>query len=290
MIAQQVRMAPRSDPARNLFLAGGVAGGIEVCAVQPLDMVKTRLQLSPARSVGIAAGLREVVAEGGVRALYRGVVPELICGVPKSSAMYASFSVAKELIARLRGGRDNWLTSFCAGAVSGIPEALVMTPFQVVKVRLQSKLHLGMYANSLHCVRKLVATEGASSLLTGLSVTMVRNSVFNAVYFSVYSELSSRAHAQRRRPGLLIPATCGFASGVFASSFGAPFDVVKSRTQAGASGAPSTFAHLVLVARAEGVGALWKGFAAKSLRMGVGGAVGLGSFELVCDVTRPSPR
>jgi solute carrier family 25 2-oxodicarboxylate transporter 21 len=40
------------------------------------------------------------------------------------------------------------------------------------------------------------------------------------------------------------------------------------------------------IAKEEGFGALWKGFYAKSLRMGIGGAIGLCAFEVSCDLLR----
>jgi solute carrier family 25 2-oxodicarboxylate transporter 21 len=292
--------------AHRLFLAGGFAGAIEVAAVQPLDMIKTRFQLSPERSIGVLAGLREVIAEGGVRQLYRGVVPELLCGIPRSSAMFAAFTQTRVLVARARGGRDDWLTAMCAGAVSGVPEALVVTPFQVVKVRMQAKAHMGRYRHSWHCVRRMVETEGLGSLATGLQATILRNCVWNAVYFASYVAMTTHLQARRDRTAAPPPharatvMSLGFVAGVFATCFNCPFDVVKSRMQAEVFCPPSgtmvdavcaqppggVAARIAQIVRTEGVLALWKGFAAKSMRMGAGGAVGLGAFELACDVLR----
>jgi hypothetical protein len=56
---------------------------------------------------------------------------------------------------------------------------------QVIKVRLQSKAHVGHYANSWDCVRKVVAAEGLGALGRGLGATCTRNSVWNAVYFGL---------------------------------------------------------------------------------------------------------
>jgi len=283
----------------HLFIAGAIAGTCEVVVVQPLDMLKTRFQLSPGHDVGVLAGLRTVAAEGGAQRLYRGIVPELLCGIPKSSAMYAAYAQTRTLVTRARGGRDDALTSFCAGAVSGVPEALIVTPFQVVKVRLQAKEHTGRYHNAWHCVRTMLAIEGAASLATGLQVTIMRNCVWNSVYFASYAALNSKARALRGAEltgwsGRALSMSLGFCAGVFATCFNCPFDVVKSRMQAEVSGTavgsassdPSMLARMAHIARTEGTGALWKGFTAKSLRMGTGGAVGLATFELSLDLLR----
>lgn len=287
--------------AQQLFVAGGIAGAMEVCVVQPFDMVKTRFQLSQVPSTSLLAAFRGVLAEGGFIRLYRGIAPELLSGIPKSSAMYAAYSRARIIITDTRGGRDDWLTSFGAGAISGVPEALVVTPFQVVKIRLQAKEHLGRYTHSLDCVRKIVITEGISALATGLGATVMRNTTWNAFYFSSYTvataEVRRRHGADESAQGVrahLLSMSIGFCAGVFATCFNCPFDVVKSRIQSELGGhggvahaARSTLlSRIFRIAKEEGFGALWKGFYAKSLRMGIGGAIGLCAFEVSCDLLR----
>jgi solute carrier family 25 2-oxodicarboxylate transporter 21 len=275
---------------------------MEVCVVQPFDMLKTRFQLSQGPSTSLLAAFRGVLAEGGVGRFYRGIAPELLSGIPKSSAMYAAYSRARTVIADARGGRDDWLTSFGAGAISGVPEALVVTPFQVVKIRLQAKEHLGRYTHSFDCVRKIVTTEGLSAFATGLGATVLRNSIWNAIYFSSYAAATAEL-ARRRGPGdgeqsmraRMDSMSIGFGAGVFATCFNCPFDVVKSRIQSelvrqGArttrGARPSLLSRIALIAKEEGVGALWKGLVAKSLRMGIGGAIGIFAFEISCDFLR----
>lgn len=292
--------------AQRLFVAGGVAGAMEVCVVQPFDMLKTRFQLSQGPSSTLLAAFRSVLAEGGFIRLYRGIAPEILSGVPKSSAMYAAYSRARTVIMDARGGRDDWLTSFGAGAISGVPEALVVTPFQVVKIRLQAREHLGRYSHSFDCVRKIVTTEGVSAFATGLGATIMRNTTWNAFYFSSYAVAT--AEVQRRRGpdagaqsmrARLTSMSIGFCAGVFATCFNCPFDTVKSRIQSELAGqaplqapggahaaGPSLVSRIVLIAKEEGVDALWKGFVAKSLRMGIGGAIGLCAFEISCDALR----
>lgn len=330
----------------DFALAGAFAGASEMVVVQPLDMLKTRLQLNPTPGAGLISTLRSVVQEGGVLALYRGLLPELLCGIPKSSVVYASYSKARQLLASATG-RDDALTSFVAGASSGIPEAIVVTPFQVVKVRMQARAHMGRYRNAGHCVSTMLREEGAASLATGLSATVMRNCVWNAFYFSSFVMLS---RVRGEGGGRVQTLTSGFAAGVFATCFNTPFDVIKSRMQAdvgtttlaaeasapaavptatgmasavtttttgmagvvttttGTAGAeagataaaavtaaairpaeapPTGVVHrIAAIVRTEGVLALWKGFTAKSLRMGVGGAVGLWSFDIACDFLR----
>ena len=72
------------------FIQGGIAGGIGATVVYPIDLVKTRLQNQRSTVVGEVlyrnAGdcIKKVYAnEGGFRAFYRGVGPQLVGVAPE---------------------------------------------------------------------------------------------------------------------------------------------------------------------------------------------------------------
>lgn len=271
----------------QLLFAGAVAGGVEALAVQPLDLIATRFQLGgTAASGGLVSALRNTVAQTGVQGLYRGVIPEILCGVPKSAALWATFARVRDALADARGlGSNDWLSNLVAGAASGVPEAFVITPFQVVKVRLQAQGQAGIYRNAAHCLRVMLATEGVRALAAGLGATIARNSVWNSVYFSTFAALRS-ADPNGERSTLSL----GFIAGVFATGFSLPCDVVKSRQQAELTRERPTrgmVAHLRAIVRTDGASALWSGWLPKSLRMGLGGAVAMTAFSTV---TASMPR
>lgn len=301
---------------RSAPLAGAVAGVAECVAVQPLDMVKTRFQLVAGPGVvrpSVAAALQQLVREGGLPRLYRGILPELAAMAPKSSVMYSSYHAALAALGTIPGD-DRWPRAasglsavqlhFLAGAASGVPEAIIVTPFQVVKVRLQAREHLGRYKSTLHCVRTVLAEEGAAALTAGFYATCWRNCAWNSVYFaSMHALRDARLFGGGRRRGgarggggqllgeTVHTALLGFAAGVFATCFNAPFDVAKSRLQAarpggGGGGGLSLRAQLWAIFRDEGVAGLYAGFAPKAMRMGLGGAVGIAAFELTSELLR----
>mmetsp|Transcript_1792 Transcript_1792/g.2535 ORF Transcript_1792/g.2535 Transcript_1792/m.2535 type:complete len:284 (+) Transcript_1792:179-1030(+) len=275
------------------ILSGAAAGVVECVVVQPFDIVKTRFHLNSGVNVSVPAAIRSLVKEGGALRLYRGLLPELAGGMPRSSAMYATYTWAQRgLTARLlpeKGGSTLATAGvhFLAGGVSGIPEALVATPFQVVKIRLQSKEHLGRYANSFDCVRKVTAEEGMLALSQGVRTTIMRNNVWNSVYFGLMHILNTRT--QEYRPAgyfsqVAFSLGVGSAAGAVATTCNAPLDMAKSRIQSQPTNSvalkySSTFQTLGLVLREEGVLALYKGFTPKLIRMTLGGAVGITSFD-----------
>lgn len=216
---------------------------------------------------------------------------------PTRSMMYSSNELAKRLLLGNNNGTEEMkeeTTSIVAisGAFSGVAEAAVVTPFQVVKVRLQAKEHLGKYTNSLDCVQKLWREEGVLAFSNGLSATMCRNSVFNCVYFTVMYQIKQQVPPPQGSKVKLTmySLVSGFVGGVMATMCNTPFDVVKSRIQAQCPNNShsmeytSTIQALVRIGRTEGVTALYKGFTPRALRMGIGGAVAITAFEAVCEI------
>jgi solute carrier family 25 2-oxodicarboxylate transporter 21 len=214
---------------------------------------------------------------------------ELVGMIPKNSAMYSTYEYVRQKLAVELDYGDTSLVASFSGLCAGIPEALIVTPSQVIKVRLQAKEHLGKYNGPIDCISKVYRNEGLGGFFTGLGPTLFRNCVWNTVYFGTMhwgKKLLPKAHS--REMDLLQTFFSGFFGAVFATCFNAPFDVVKSRFQ---SQIPSTengqalryrgtFQTLHLVYTEEGLAACYKGFQPKAIRMGLGGAVGMMIFEL----------
>ncbi len=277
-----------SDQNHKLFFSGAISGFAEGIAVQPFDMVKTRHQLNSGHNLGVFQTLGQLYKEGGFFRLYRGMAAELIGIMPKSSGMYAIYEIARRELSETFGYGDTTLVNGVAGFVSGFPESIIVTPTQVIKVRLQAKEHLGRYNNTIDCLTKVLKQEGITSLYIGLGPTLFRNCVWNTVYFGTMHFLKK----QLPTPDSQIMNTAqtlltGFFGAVFATCFNAPFDVVKSRFQSQLTipGEPvkykNTIQSLMLIYKEEGLSACYKGFKPKAIRMGLGGAVAMASFELV---------
>ena len=232
--------------------------------VNPVDVVKTQSQLNRGVNGGMWAALRQQVAQGGVSRLYRGVLPVMLR--PTAVAMYSGNEWCKRAV--VGNGQLTVTTAAAAGFLSGFLEAAVVTPWEVVKVRMQSLEHQGRYASSLQCARQIVAQEGAGTLLTGLGATAARNCPFNAIYFGLI--FTAKPHLSELRGSELFAQNLllGCGAGAVSTFAIAPFDVVKSRMQnerrtdaAAQAEYGSIHRTLARIVRTEGVGALYKGFA-----------------------------
>ncbi len=116
---------------------------------------------------------------------------------------------------------------------------------QVVKVRLQAREHLGRYRNSFDAVAKIYRESGPRGFLIGLGPTCWRNCVWNSVYFGVMFELKSYFPKYESHAGnLLSTLLSGFAGGMIATTFNAPFDVVKVQCASWAARCASSRSHV----------------------------------------------
>lgn len=123
--------------AGSRFLAGGLAGMFAALVVYPLEVVKTVLTLYPdeCRGIGDAAGCI-VKYGGGIRGLYRGVLPTLIAMFPYVGVEFMVYETLKR----------SWEGSFGAistaallliGAVGGAAGQTSAHPLDVVRRRMQ---------------------------------------------------------------------------------------------------------------------------------------------------------
>lgn len=82
--------------ARNL-VAGAIAGAVAATAVTPADVIKTRMQVKPAGAVTASEVAREIFAEGGAVAFFRGLGPRLMRIPVYTAVTLATFDLVKDL-------------------------------------------------------------------------------------------------------------------------------------------------------------------------------------------------
>jgi solute carrier family 25 protein 39/40 len=155
--------------------AGIIARSTITIVASPLELIRTNLQSTPLSSDSphtlrsVLTSVRALVRDQGVKYLWRGVGPTLWRDVPFSGIYWASYEGWKNAFAR-RGREGAWV-AFVSGAVSGTSAALITSPFDVLKTRRQSLIispSNSPISASIPLLVRIVRTEGASSLFTGI--------------------------------------------------------------------------------------------------------------------------
>jgi len=272
--------------------SGGSAGFCEICIMHPLDVVKTRLQLQksggnpadPRYYTSIVDCFRKTAANEGVTALYKGVLPPVLAETPKRALKFLMFNVYKDAI-----GTDSVYAYTLAGLGSGVTEAVLINPFEVVKVAQQSNTSKhSVSPGPYQVLRKIIADEGLMGLNKGMSATIGRNGVYNMVYFGLYNSMNKYVLPTREEKWqqMLQKFFVGFGAGTLGSILNIPFDVAKSRIQ-GPQPDPSnprykgTAKVIGMIYKEEGFRALYKGLLPKVLRLGPGGGIMMIVYETV---------
>jgi solute carrier family 25 (mitochondrial 2-oxodicarboxylate transporter), member 21 len=174
----------------------------------------------------------------------------------------------------------NQTLSILTGATAGATEALVVVPFELVKIRLQDKAQAAKYNGAIDVVRKVIAQEGILALYQGLESTMWRHILWNAGYFGCIFQVRTLLPTAKDKKGqMLNDVISGSIGGTMGTILNTPLDVVKSRIQNSPrirGTVPKynwAFPAVGTVLKEEGFGALYKGFIPKVLRLGPGGGI-----------------
>uniref|UniRef100_A0A5S6R0L4 Mitochondrial 2-oxodicarboxylate carrier n=1 Tax=Trichuris muris TaxID=70415 RepID=A0A5S6R0L4_TRIMR len=264
--------------------------------MQPLDLVKTRFQIQHSdapRYRSVVDCMVKVCRDEGVLSLYKGMLPPILAETPKRATKFFTFEQYKALLGRLFDGWPQAVRFSLAGLLCGATEALVVNPFETVKVRLQAdrKISVLEQKSSFQTARIIVAEGGfgTSGLNRGLTSCMIRNGVWNMIYFGLYH--SAKLHLLNEselKRNLHYRFALGFLSGTAACLGNTPFDVVKSRIQAGGlNGKYKTcLQSIATVYREEGFRALYKGLVPKVMRLGPGGAILMVIYEYMFDLLK----
>eukprot|EP00066_Takifugu_rubripes_P010876 XP_003979079.2 PREDICTED: tricarboxylate transport protein, mitochondrial-like [Takifugu rubripes] len=221
------------------ILAGGIAGGIEICITFPTEYVKTQLQLderaNPPRYRGIGDCVKLTVQDHGLRGLYRGLSSLLYGSIPKSAVRFGTFEMLSNPMRDATGRLDNTRSLLC-GLGAGIAEAiLVVCPMETVKVKMihdQCSLR-PRYRGFFHGVSEIIREQGVRGTYQGLTATVLKQGTNQAIRFYVMNLLRNwyKGDDPRKEMHPIVTAMFGATAGA-ASVFGnTPLDVVKTRMQ-----------------------------------------------------------
>ncbi|KAH8236016.1 hypothetical protein KR038_000070 [Drosophila bunnanda] len=277
-------------------LAGGSAGFLEVCIMQPLDVVKTRIQIQATPSVagsasnelhynGVFDCFAKMYRNEGITSYWKGIMPPILAETPKRAIKFLVFEQTKPLF-QFGSPTPTPLTFSLAGLTAGTLEAIAVNPFEVVKVAQQADRQKKMLS-TFDVAKGIIRQDGLGlrGINKGVTATMGRNGLFNMVYFGFYHSVKNVVpEYQESHLEFLRKVTIGFLAGTLACFVNIPFDVAKSRIQ-GPQPVPGvikyrgTFSSMGLVYREEGFRALYKGLVPKIMRLGPGGAIMLLVFD-----------
>lgn len=198
---------------------------------------------------------------------------------------FVSFEQYREWGVSMNGGQKSTAVTFLAGLASGLTEAImVVTPAEVCKIRMQSQFHSladpaqlqhRKYTNVVQTAFVIAREEGIGALYKGIIPTMLRQGCNQAVNFTAYNMIKTNLMEWQGTTELQHwqSLMIGGFSGGMGPLVNNPLDVVKTRLQkqvvvpGKAPKYTGLFQACMVIAKEEGVLALWKGITPRLLRI-----------------------
>ncbi|XP_021714944.1 mitochondrial dicarboxylate/tricarboxylate transporter DTC-like [Chenopodium quinoa] len=216
------------------FVNGGASGMLATCVIQPIDMVKVRIQLGQGSAVHVT---KNMLRDEGLSAFYKGLSAGLLRQATYTTARLGSFRILTNKALAANDGKplplyQKALCGLSAGAIG----ACIGSPADLALIRMQADATLPLaqrrhYKNAFHALVRIVADEGVLALWKGAAPTIVRAMALNMGMLASYDQ---SVEFFRDSLGLTETSTvlgASAVSGFFASACSLPFDYVKTQIQ-----------------------------------------------------------
>lgn len=251
------------------FIAGSSAGLVSSLALQPFEVIKTRMQahklnMGPTKGMFATAGC--VVRNEGVKGLWAGVTASCVRTAAGAGLYFFLLErVTRELNQRfpkVEGEKSSAAAEgarmFAVGAASRGLAATLLCPITVVKTRMEYAAMSGAtYHGVGNALWQVASKEGARGLFSGLGSTLARDAPFSGLnllmYYKARAMMADVAAGQGRELTALDTLIAGAVAGGIATFATHPPDVLRTRVQLKAA------TSLMRIVREEGVRALWVG-------------------------------
>ncbi|XP_048363420.1 solute carrier family 25 member 45 [Sphaerodactylus townsendi] len=284
------------------FAAGWLSGAAGLVLGHPVDTVKVRLQTQ--------AGYRSILdcvvrtyRDETIFGFFKGMSFPLLSVAMVNSVMFGAYSNALLYLSNTHhqdrcSNPPSYTHIFVAGCFSGLVQAVVLAPVDLVKVRLQNQTHpytrgilpaeaQPLYKGPVHCAASILRKEGVPGLFRGSLALGLRDTPTMAMYFMTYVGLCRGMTLQGQEPGPVTVLLAGGFAGSVSWALATPMDVVKARLQMdGMKGKEYRgILHCVLTsARQEGLQVFLKSLALNSFRAFPVNAVTFLSYECILKI------
>mmetsp|Transcript_33151 Transcript_33151/g.48602 ORF Transcript_33151/g.48602 Transcript_33151/m.48602 type:complete len:306 (+) Transcript_33151:72-989(+) len=284
------------------FVCGGSAATFASCVIHPIDLAKVRMQLythlNPGKPVpGFPTLLKEMVSEGGVASIYKGVdaaiMRQMIYGTARIG-LHRTFS--DKLVEWNEGKPLNFVVKTLAGMASGAAAVCIGSPIDVALVRLQAdsmqpEADRRNYKHVFDALLRTSKEEGVAALYQGVAPNILRGMAMNVGQLACYDqakEMVAGALGDPMTNGPQLSTKLGSSAiaGFTAAGFSLPFDLIKSRLMAqkpdpvtGEMPFNGVLDCSKKLFQSEGVSGFFRGFSAYYMRCAPHAAIVLLSIE-----------
>jgi solute carrier family 25 phosphate transporter 3 len=252
---------------------GLLSCGLTHTAVVPLDLVKCRIQVDPAKYKSLGNGFKVSVKEGGMKALTLGWAPTFVGYSMQGVGKFGFYEAFKNLYSGFLGEEKAFLyrTSMylAASASAEFFADIFLCPMESVKVRIQTTP--GWSTTLKEGAPRIWREEGINGFYKGLSplwarqipYTMMKFACFERTVELLYKHVVPKPRSDCSKPEqLVVTFVAGYIAGVFCAIVSHPADSIVSKLNANPGGG------VVSAAKELGFGGMWKGLGPRIIMIG----------------------
>ncbi|KAF4147742.1 Mitochondrial carrier protein [Phytophthora infestans] len=276
------------------FLLASVATSGACVVSNPMEVIKTRMQLQGELAHNVTRGAAPVVQyrnfahafytigrTEGLRGIQRGLGPGISYQIFMNGPRLGLF----EPMQKVFGATDPTAYSFpirnvCAAATSGMIGAFIGSPFFLVKARIQAASSAGKinaqyaYNGMMDGFRQIVKADGLLGLYRGATASIPRVAIGSGTQLATYTQAKTLVLAAGFEDGVQVHLGSSILTGLVVTTAMNPMDVVSTRiySQKVVNGKGKLYSGvldcIMKTMKSEGIRGFYKGWAAHYMRLG----------------------
>lgn len=274
------------SPVVKSFVAGCCSGTCSTLLFQPLDLVKTRIQIhvplacasGVSGRIGMVSVANAVIRQENVLALWKGLVPSLSRCAPGVGIYFSSIHMLKS---KFQSNQQRALESVMIGAVARTIAVVTLIPITVLKTRYESGLF--DYKSISRGLLHMYNTEGLRALCSGMAPTLIRDVPFSGIYLMFYTRFKQMVNERMYDQALQTQMyfACGLAAGGIAAVATQPADVIKTYMQTDSKKYQRVLTTMLYIYQKNGFNGFFKGIVPRTLRRTLMAAMSWTVYETV---------
>lgn len=254
-------------------LGGILSCGITHTLVVPLDLVKCRIQVDPAKYKSVFNGFRVTLKEDGARGLAKGWAPTFFGYSLQGLCKFGLYEVFKVYYSEILGEENSYIYRtwlyLAASASAEFFADIALSPMEAAKVRIQTQP--GFVSTLREALPIIYNLEGFNGFYKGLvplwmrqiPYTMMKFACFEKTVELLYRYVVPKPRSECTKPEqLVVTFAAGYIAGVFCAIVSHPADTVVSKLN------QDKGASAVEVFKKLGFAGMWKGLMPRIVMIG----------------------
>jgi len=278
-------------------LGGVLSCGITHTMVVPLDLVKCRIQVDPAKYKGVFNGFKVTLREDGARGLAKGWAPTFFGYSAQGLCKFGFYEVFKVIYSGILGEEASyvyrtWLYLGASASAEFIAD-IALSPMEAAKVKIQTTPG---FANTLReAWPRIMREEGMTGFYKSLvplwmrqiPYTMMKFACFEKTVELLYKHVVPKPRAEcSKAEQLVVTFAAGYIAGVFCAIVSHPADTVVSKLN------QEKGSTALDAAKKLGFAGMWKGLMPRIVMIGTLTAAQwfiYDAFKVAMRMPRPPP-